>query len=104
MGQGTPADADFRFTVSSLAGNAVPLLTHAGVVTAIDASFVVEINELWNVPPVILPGAQEPGIASCRWVNVDSDAYLMHAFIYLFDIRVRELTPMGPLLWARGST
>lgn len=104
IAQGTPADVEFRTTMSSISGAGVPLMTHSGITVALVAAFVVEINELWNVPPVILPGAGDPGTLLWTWVNTLADVYSCSAMIYLFDIRVRELTPMGPLLWARGST
>ncbi len=101
--QATPADADFRFNLSSLSNRSVPLMTHAGATVAIAAAFTVEINELWVPSPVVLPGGTDIGTIALNRVNVDGDVYNAHAMIYLFDIRVRELTPMGPLLWARGS-
>jgi len=52
---------------------------------------------------VILPGSENTALTVFA-ANVDGDEYFLDAFIFLFDIRARELTPMGPLLWARGST
>jgi len=102
INQATPANADFRQTISS--PRQVPLMNNAGVVTALDAAFTAECNVMWNPPAVILPGATDIGTIVNIWENVLDDTFRMHCLIYLFNIRVRELTPMGPLLFARGST
>lgn len=104
VNQGTSADADFRRLLSSNAGQGIPLLAENGVATAVAAAFGLEVQSLWNPPAAILPGSGDFGIATYSWVNVENDVYALNAYIYLFDIRVRETTPMGPLLWARGST
>ncbi len=103
IGQVTPTDAEFRTILRSLTGNAVPEIVHAGIREALVAAFVVEVNELWSVPPVILPGGPDVGQLSWNWVNADGDSFSLDALIYVFNIRVREMTPMGPLLWAKGA-
>lgn len=104
VNQGTPADADFRRVITSAQGAGIPLLAENGVAVAVAAGLGIEVQVLWSPPPVILPGGTDFGQASWSWVNVDADVYRLQAYIYLFNIRVRETTPMGPLLWARGST
>jgi len=56
------------------------------------------------VPPIILPGGPEVPTIRARALNVNGDFVFLEAQIFLFNIRVRELTPMGPLVFARGST
>jgi len=53
--------------------------------------------------PTILPGAGALPFINVAMVNVDSDVLSVDALIYLFNIDVRQKTPMGPLLWAAGS-
>ncbi len=106
IGQATPAAAEFRLRiVSSL--NAVPLLVSQGTAAniSLNVSSGNEVGETWTPTPIILPGSG--GVApflEARFANVDTDVYKLFMNIFLFNIRVRELTPMGPLLWARGST
>lgn len=63
-----------------------------------------EINDIWTPVPNIIPGDGSGGLVSAAIENLDTDAMRVSALIYLFNIRVREVMPMGPLLWARGST
>jgi len=102
--QATPADAETRQLINTVSGRGNPQLNFSADLVALAAAFTTEINNTWNPPAVILPGGSDVGRIQVGWVNVDTDSYFLHALIYLFDIRVRELTPMGPLLWARGST
>lgn len=105
--QGTSADADFRITLGGARQAGFGL---SGTATAIDADInanTVSVN--WNPTPIIMPGgiisaSQSPISLVARALNVDGDVYLLDAYFYLFDIRVRELTPMGTLLFARGAT
>ncbi len=62
------------------------------------------INDVWVPVPVILPGDGGGGLLSVGSVNFDTDLFRVSALIYLFDINVRQVMPMGPLLWARGAT
>ena len=103
--QGTAADADVSL---SLAGNPgfVPTQSDSGpvvkVAAAVDAG---TIRKTWNPTPIILPGSLKADAhVSASFLNVDGDEYFMSALFYIFDIRARELTPMGPLLWSRGAT
>ncbi len=104
VNQGTSADAEFRRIITSAQGLGIPQLAENGLATAVVAAFGVEVQSLWNPPPVILPGGPDVGRLSYAFTNVLNDVYTLQAYIYLFNIRVRETTPMGPLLWARGST
>jgi len=104
IAQGTPADADFRAFINSSTGFSIPQIMDAGVVTAIAAAFGLEINHTWNCPPVMLAGGTDVGRITLAVENVLSDVMKLFTLIYIFDIRVRETTPMGPLLWARGAT
>jgi len=104
--QATVADADFKFTVGSNSPEvAVPRQVRQGLAPAVAAivSGGVSIGETWEPPPFILPGGGNSGFAQMQMANVDTDVYIMTAFIYLFNIRVRELSSTGGLLWQRGS-
>ncbi len=102
IAQGTSADADFRMSIGSLRSAE---LQDSGVVIAI-ASLVdsIEVSHTWNPPALILPGAGDAARIRLQTLNVLNDVVALSALVYLFDVRVRETTPMGPLLWARGST
>lgn len=99
--QGTSADADVRL---SLASGQTPLQAFQGPVVAISATVIGQtITKTWNPPAYLIPGGPNVGTIECRALNVDGDVYRIGALIYLFDIRAREETPMGPLLFSRGS-
>ncbi len=96
------ADADFQLTINS---DRSAQLNESGVQTAVASGVSgVEIGRTWNPPAYIYPGAGDNGRIRSQVLNVLNDVVTLSAFIYLFDVRVRETTPMGPLLWARGST
>lgn len=101
IAQGTSADADFRLTIT---GGRTPGMDSSGLATAV-ASLVdsIEISRTWSPPAMVLPGGPEDAIVRSRVLNVDGDVVRLDALVYLFDLTVREKTPMGPLLWARGS-
>jgi len=104
--QGTSADAEYRLTVGSdTGGTQIPPTVESGPVEAV-VSLVSssEINKTSPIVPMMLPGAGQVGRIRYEFLNVDGDVFSMSALIYLFNIRVRELTPMGGLLWARGAT
>ncbi len=103
--QQTAADADFRFHLS---GDTFAEQAFSGTATKISGTIAgATVQKQWNPTPFIMPGgvpgSSLPRIAA-RWLNVDGDVFELNALIYLFNIRVREVTPMGPLLWARGAT
>lgn len=106
--QDTPADGEFRFF---LAADQIPQQVNQGDLTALAAG--VDSHSLAHtmVPtPIVLPGGSRgPGVGAdpridVRFLNALADVVSMDALIYLFNIRVREVMPMGPLLWARGAT
>jgi len=100
--QVTSADADFRVRIVA---PKVATALDSGVITGISATAdTTTVSRTWEPPPIVLPGGQGAGTQLVlNMLNVDLDVYALSLLIYLFDIRVRELTPMGPLLWARGS-
>ena len=100
--QATPAAEEFRQFIS--AARAVPLMVDVGSVANLGTFTTFEINHMWQPPPLILPGADHGAYHQLSIVNTDTDVLRVNLYIYIFDIRVRELTPMGPLLWARGAT
>lgn len=106
IAQASSADADLRIAVASGSGTSqIPLAIHQNLQTA--TALVVNTKNVgftWNPPPVMLPGAGQAGRIIFQAKNVDANDFFLSSLIYLFDIRVRELTPMGPLLWARGAT
>lgn len=106
IGQGTSADADYRLVVSSDAGGVqIPQILESDLLTAISATVSTStINHTSVLTPMMLPGAGNVGSIQLEFLNVDDDDYRISALIYVFDIRVRETTPMGPLLWSRGAT
>ncbi len=61
------------------------------------------ISVVWRPPGMIMPGAGAGSTCGTIWENVLNDQFRLDAYIYLFDIRAREKTPMGWLLWSRGS-
>jgi len=98
------ADADFRTRIATPI-RLTPILSDSGLQTSISSSIAsATVSRTWAPPPVILGGGSSPGFLEHAMLNVADDEYLLNAMVFLFDIRVRELTPMGPLLWARGST
>lgn len=103
--QASAADAEQRITISDVSASRVPRLAFQGDVTAVAATISAQsIANTWYPGPLILPGGSVGPFIAGIMTNVLADVYGMDTFIYLFDIRVRELTPMGPLLWARGAT
>lgn len=103
IAQGTAADADFRVL---LRGNTSPTLLDLGTQPSTASTVsAFEVGRTWNPSAMILPGGNsENAQIQAHFTNVDDDEYFLDALIFAFDIRVRELTPMGPLLWARGAT
>jgi hypothetical protein len=102
--QGTPAAAQQRVVISA-DQPLVPTFEENfnGVATATAIS-IVSNAKTFNPPPQILPGGSATPFLRWQSLNVDADVYSLNAQIMLFNIRARELAPMGPLLWARGST
>lgn len=102
ISQATSADADFQITISS--GRSASIQA-SGSAHAVDSSVsTLEVRHTFQPTPLVLPGAGDTARLRMQVLNVDTDVVRLSAYIYLFDVRVRETTPMGPLLWARGST
>ncbi len=98
------ADADVRFTLSAGLGRLPQVVLQELVVATSATVSTITIGRTWNPVPVILPGGGVSPSLTLRMLNILNDVVDLSAMIYLFDIRVRETTPMGPLLWARGAT
>lgn len=104
LDQVTPADVGYRMSITDISGRTPPIvLQKTGDSTSSNIA-AVNIAETLSPVPIILGGGPGVGLISIAVRNVDLDQFSMGALIYLFDIRVRELTPMGPLLWSRGAT
>jgi len=102
--QDTVANAAVGFALNDTALRHPPQRDQGTVVAVAAAINNPSIAKTWAPVPMVLAGG--PGLASItvRGLNLDSDQYFLSALIYLFDISVREKTPMGPLLWSRGAT
>lgn len=99
--QTASADADLRMRIVA---TGAPVVVFSELIPAISATVsTATISKTWFPEPVVIPGTQQ-GTLTHDWLNVLGDVYFLNAMIYLFDIRVREVQPMGPILWARGSS
>lgn len=104
IAQATAADADFRVSIGGTTG-IIPVFVENNAAVATSAVVnALTVGKTIVPPPAVLPGGGDPGIIAVRTLNVDTDVVTMNAMIYIFNIRAREKTPMGPLLWARGSS
>lgn len=104
--QTTPADTDLRLRLDTSGANS-PVAAQVQSIAAANISATVStatINEIWTPTPTILPGSGAGALFSVQGLNNDGDLFRISALIYLFNINVRQVMPMGPLLWARGST
>lgn len=102
IAQGTSADADLRWLIN---GATIPSIVTTPTANAVASGVsAFEVGAMLNPNPVVIPGGPEGAALSVFAANVDADVYYIDAYIYLFDILAREKTPMGWLLWARGST
>lgn len=102
--QATAADADVRVVIGDV-DLRVPKLIQQGPV--VKTATLVNVNTVagtFTPTPVILPGGGVLPFIQVAALNVDGDSLSFDALVYLFRIDVREKTPMGPLLWARGAT
>jgi len=99
--QATPADADIRRSVTAATTGAA---VDTNVITSISGTVSSgACAQTFVPPPVVMPGGSDRAVLTLRLLNVDTDVFQFDALIYLFSIRARELTPMWPLLAARGS-
>lgn len=104
--QGTAADIDVQRTIGGASsGRAIPLLIENLKAVANSATVSIDtIAENWFPPPVLLPGATDIARLRYRIQNVLNDTAIIYSLIYLFQLNVRQVNPMGPILWARGSS
>jgi len=96
--QVTPLDTIVRF---SMIGSQIGTMQESFEVKATDFGNPA-ISKLWKPPAVIIPGT-DPGTLSFFGDNVATDINFFNAQIYLFDIRAREVVPIGLLVAARGG-
>lgn len=106
MTQATPADIDARYRLDTTqASSPIAPQVQGRRIEFTDSDIsTATINDIWTPTPVIIPGGGAGGILTMGVVNIDTDLFRLSALIYLFNINVRQVMPMGPLLWARGST
>ena len=104
--QATDTAVDVRWVIGAAQGGIqIPQIIRQNLITDIASGISSStISDSFNPTPILLPGSQNNGQLSVAVVNVDTDVLTLSAYVYNFDIRVRELTPMGPLLWSRGAT
>ncbi len=102
LAQATPGDVDIRMTIGGARQPAQAL--QEPIVATSSTMSTQTIVRTWSPNPYLLPGGSVSPDLLFTVVNVLADVLSMDALVYLFDIRVREITPMGPLLWARGAT
>lgn len=100
INQVAAADADFVFIIGG-DGTATVALNGLAVATAAAVNSGT-IWKTWRPEPLILPYGGNP-VASVRVANVLNDVVQLDALVYVFDPRVRETTPLGPLFWSRGT-
>lgn len=100
------ADADWVVGLdSNIANGAIAPQLEGRVIAATSATVSsVTLASIFTPVPVVLPGAGAGAQINSNVLNVENDGVRISALIYLFNVRVREVTPMGPLLWARGAT
>lgn len=105
--QATPAAATWNIQISGHTGSNLPIppqLENRHIVEAAATVTATSIADIWQPVPFILPGAGGNGQLFSQVVNNDTDVVRVSLLVYLFNVRVREISPMGPLLWARGAT
>lgn len=100
MTQVNDTDEIVRFTISG--GGFMPRVGCTRTLEHDPHLSTFEIFDTWVPAPVLAPGAGRTTSLSVICDNNVNNLYFVDALVYLFDIRVREMTPMGPLLWARG--
>ncbi len=101
--QAISQDVAYRMIISD-AKFRIPSILDQGVEATIGTTISAQsIAFTWEPVPVVLPGGPVLPIIQSTVLNLADDVHDLSAMIYLFNIRAREMTPMGPLLWARGS-
>jgi len=99
--QATGADVDFRWFLS---GTFIATVIESGTDVNPSSTLGDTPGHTWFPPPLLLPGGGAVGTATIRWPNVNTEIYDISAHIFLFNIRVREFTQLGPLFWSRGQS
>ncbi len=101
---GTALGLRFRIDTGQGSSPVAPQLQNIAAAAIAGTANSATINETWNPIPLIIPGDGAQGLLQMTTTNIDTDTYRFSALIYLFNVNVRQVMPMGPLLWARGST
>lgn len=99
--QGTSADADFRIDVAS---DETGIISSGAIEAVASDVSGLEVSRTFSPHPTLLPGGSKNSRVVAAFDNVDGDEYFMDVWCYLFNIRVRETTPIAPLLWAAGGS
>lgn len=102
--QATGGDAGLRLDISPDPPGRHTANLHEQLTVVAQAIDTLTIAHTWNPTPTVIPGGINRGRIDMSMLNVLSDDYRLSMLVYLFNIRVRELAPMGPLLWSRGAT
>jgi len=100
----TKADKSVSISIQDSAMRTPPQFESEIIVATTAAIGPPEVAKTWIPVPIVLGGGSVVPTIEVRCTNVDLDKHFLSVLVYIFDIRVREMTPMGPLLWARGST
>jgi len=95
--QATPADADFRMVF----GTSIDQGAETATATTLST---VTVSRTWRPVPLIQPGGGAAPTLFILAENVNGDDYFLDALIYVFNIRAREIGPLGYLLWAQGAS
>ncbi len=98
--QGTGADADFRLDISS---DETSIVSVGPITAQAVAQGAIQNARTIRPPSTLLPGGSRSSSVSVQFVNVSGDFFFLDLWVYLFNIRVRETTPIAPLLWAQGG-
>lgn len=61
-----------------------------------------DFSKMFTPPPIILPGGGDGSIIRAQFEDASDRSFVLEAYILLWDIRVRELTPMSLLVAASG--
>lgn len=96
---GVAAPVAFQFIIS---GELMPSVIDKGTDSFDTVGIQPSAGHTWFPPPVLVPGGAD-GELKLTWLNVDGDTFFCDSLIYLFNIDVRQKTPIAPLLWARGG-
>lgn len=94
------ASASDEIVRIELEGAGTPIIRDNFTLTANPTT--VDAGNIWYPPTWVLPGADRVCLIRFTADNVDGNDSFMSALIYNFDIRVREVTNVGFLGWARG--